>query len=131
MYRIPLPSTRRWIWLKNSAETIPENLSTGFLAGCKKQRLQSKDYIRFNTSNYTHIPCNHRSQGENCKGPENNTDSQAGRKRASQSHALFQHMENLPEMITGLLEEIDKERIGAVAASNRPRPVEGSYMPVF
>jgi N6-L-threonylcarbamoyladenine synthase len=54
-----------------------------------------------------------------------------GERGLRQSHALFQHMENLPEMIETLLQQVKKERIGAIAVSDRPRPVEGSYMPVF
>ncbi len=54
-----------------------------------------------------------------------------GERGLRQSHALFQHMENLPEMLLALFGEIDKNRIGAIAASDRPRPIEGSYMPVF
>jgi len=54
-----------------------------------------------------------------------------GERGLRQSHALFQHMENIPDLIRELFEKIDKSRIGAVAASGRPRPVEGSYMPVF
>ncbi len=47
-----------------------------------------------------------------------------------QSDALFQHVLHLPERI----EELPKgfgERVAAVAASTRPRAVEGSYMPCF
>lgn len=54
-----------------------------------------------------------------------------GERGLRQSHALFQHMENLPEMLLELFQDTDKNRIGAVAASGRPRPIEGSYMPVF
>ncbi len=54
-----------------------------------------------------------------------------GERGLRQSYALFQHMENIPEMLPELFGRIDKSRIGAVAASGRPRPVEGSYMPVF
>lgn len=54
-----------------------------------------------------------------------------GERGLRQSHALFQHMENLPEMLLTLFGDTDKNRIGAVAASGRPRPIEGSYMPVF
>lgn len=54
-----------------------------------------------------------------------------GERGLRQSDALFQHMENLPEMLLELFEQTDKDRIGAVSASSRPRPVEGSYMPVF
>lgn len=54
-----------------------------------------------------------------------------GERGLRQSDALFQHMENLPEMLLELFKQTDKNRIGAVSASSRPRPVEGSYMPVF
>jgi N6-L-threonylcarbamoyladenine synthase len=40
-------------------------------------------------------------------------------------------MENFPDLIRDLFERVDRSRIGAVAASGRPRPLEGSYMPVF
>lgn len=54
-----------------------------------------------------------------------------GERGLRQSHALFQHMENLPDMLMELYRQLDKDRIGAIAVSNRPRPIEGSYMPVF
>lgn len=54
-----------------------------------------------------------------------------GEKGLRQSYALFQHIENLPEMILNLFQEVDKNRIAAIACSDKPRPVEGSYMPVF
>ncbi len=53
-----------------------------------------------------------------------------GEKGLRQSDALFQHVKNLPE----LMEEVRKTfdgHISGVAYSSRPRPVEGSYMPVF
>ena len=40
-----------------------------------------------------------------------------GERGLRQSDALYQHMENLPEMILKLFEKIDKSRIGAIAAS--------------
>lgn len=54
-----------------------------------------------------------------------------GERGLRQSHALFQHMENLPELILSLFHETDRNKIAAVAASGKPRPVDGSYMPVF
>ncbi|MGI6748795.1 MAG: hypothetical protein ACOX4V_11300 [Anaerovoracaceae bacterium] len=54
-----------------------------------------------------------------------------GERGLRQSKALFQHMENLPDMVLDLFRRINRERIAAVAVSNKPRPVEGSYMPVF
>ena len=55
-----------------------------------------------------------------------------GERGLRQSEALFQHVNRLPEMLTRILsdEEI-RSGIGCVAVSSRPRPVEGSYMPVF
>lgn len=54
-----------------------------------------------------------------------------GERGLRQSHALFQHMENLPDIVLELYKQIDKNRIGAIAVSDRPRSIEGSYMPVF
>ncbi|MDO4482120.1 MAG: hypothetical protein Q4C14_05260 [Bacillota bacterium] len=54
-----------------------------------------------------------------------------GERGLRQSQALFEHIGNLPRIIEQL--EIQKKgcRICAVAVSERPRRVEGSYMPVF
>lgn len=54
-----------------------------------------------------------------------------GERGLRQSHALFQHMENLPLLLHEVLQEPFRSQIKAIAVSNRPRPVEGSYMPVF
>jgi N6-L-threonylcarbamoyladenine synthase len=54
-----------------------------------------------------------------------------GERGLRQSHALFQHVMNLPELTEQLMAEIKSCKICSVAASTRPRPVEGSYMPVF
>lgn len=50
-----------------------------------------------------------------------------GERGLRQSDALFQHVINLPH----LLEEAVLKDIGGVAVSIKPRPQEGSYMPVF
>ena len=60
-----------------------------------------------------------------------------GERGLRQSQALFEHISNLPEVLEELFrmaEEttgFDRRLIRAVAVSERPRPVEGSYMPVF
>ncbi|MBQ4504877.1 MAG: hypothetical protein II983_04320 [Firmicutes bacterium] len=53
-----------------------------------------------------------------------------GERGLRQSNALFQHQENLPNLLHRILPEY-RERIGAISVSSRPRPVDGSYMPVF
>ena len=54
-----------------------------------------------------------------------------GERGLRQSDALFQHMENLPVLLQEAFADGRNRGIRAVAFSDRPRPVEGSYMPVF
>ncbi len=59
-----------------------------------------------------------------------------GEKGLRQQEALFQHINRLPNMIRSMFTEMDltdKERysIDVVAVSDRPRNVDGSYMPCF
>ena len=51
-----------------------------------------------------------------------------GSRGMRQSDALFHHVQQLPELFERLGALRD---IGGIAVSARPRPVEGSYMPVF
>ncbi len=53
-----------------------------------------------------------------------------GERGLRQSDALFQHIQNLPELMAEMRTEFDGE-ITAAACSFRPRPEAGSYMPVF
>ena len=53
-----------------------------------------------------------------------------GMKGIRQSEALFQHMDNLPDLLKDILRKYGRN-LAAVCASAKPRPVEGSYMPVF
>lgn len=55
----------------------------------------------------------------------------AGEKGVRQSEGVFQHINNMGELFGDIREEIGSSEVVAVCASNRPRPVEGSYMPVF
>ena len=48
-----------------------------------------------------------------------------------QSDALFHHTAALPGMLAELGTEFDLTQISAVGVSEKPRPVEGSYMPCF
>lgn len=58
-------------------------------------------------------------------------DVPAGALGLRQSEALFQHVKRLPELFAKLREAGELGEIRAVAASTRPRAVEGSYMPCF
>ncbi|MGI9951540.1 O-sialoglycoprotein endopeptidase [Moorellaceae bacterium AZ2] len=48
-----------------------------------------------------------------------------------QSMAVFQHINNLPAIIERAFKAVPPGRIKGVAATAKPRPVAGSYMPVF
>ena len=54
-----------------------------------------------------------------------------GERGLRQSDALFQHTVNLPVLISKLKSEIGDADIEAFGVSNRPRNIEGSYMPCF
>ncbi len=55
----------------------------------------------------------------------------SGRLGLRQSEALFQHVKALPARMEELYAAGWLEKLEAVAASTRPRAVEGSYMPCF
>ena len=54
-----------------------------------------------------------------------------GQRGLQQSQALFQHVTRLPELVEKLMRAHPECEIAAVCVSTQPRPVEGSYMPVF
>lgn len=54
-----------------------------------------------------------------------------GERGLRQSDALFQHLENLPALLEEAFADGRADDICAVCSSDRPRPVKGSYMPVF
>lgn len=54
----------------------------------------------------------------------------AGERGLRQSDALFQHWNNLPVLMEPVLKEYSGQ-ISRICASTKPRPAEGSYMPVF
>lgn len=55
----------------------------------------------------------------------------SGERGLRQSDGVFQHIKNLPEIMQALMNSVQRENIAAVGVSVRPRPEEGSYMPVF
>jgi N6-L-threonylcarbamoyladenine synthase len=48
-----------------------------------------------------------------------------------QSEAFFLHSQSLPDMIKNLFDTINKDYVASISVSNKPRPLEDSYMPVF
>ena len=94
--------------------------------------MQNKDFVLgIDTSNYTTSLALTDLNGNIIIDSRKLLTVKQGERGLRQSHALFQHMENLPEMILDLYDREDKNQIAAIAVSSRPRPIEGSYMPVF
>ncbi len=59
-------------------------------------------------------------------------DVKHGERGLRQSEAFFQHVQKLPEAVEkAFSDENIRNNIGAIAVSSRPRPIGGSYMPVF
>ncbi|NLP44783.1 MAG: O-sialoglycoprotein endopeptidase [Peptococcaceae bacterium] len=54
----------------------------------------------------------------------------SGERGLAQSEAFFQHVQNLPSIIQSIPKSVWNQ-IAAVGVSTAPRPLEGSYMPVF
>ncbi len=54
-----------------------------------------------------------------------------GERGMRQSEAVFAHLQNLPVMLEKLNFDFSGKQLMAVAVAEIPRPVEGSYMPVF
>lgn len=54
-----------------------------------------------------------------------------GERGLRQSNALFQHVTKVSELLEQAMAHTDPASIISISVSNKPRPVEGSYMPVF
>ncbi len=54
-----------------------------------------------------------------------------GERGLRQSEALFKHIRRLPEMFNELSEQYDFRNLKGIGVSVHPRPIQGSYMPVF
>ena len=85
-------------------------------------------YLGFDTSNYTTSTALYTSEGEFSK--RKLLEVKPGELGLRQSEALFQHTRNIPLLIDELLCGFTDE-INAVGVSDRPRDIEGSYMPCF
>ncbi|WP_130863709.1 hypothetical protein [Bacilliculturomica massiliensis] len=87
--------------------------------------------LGLDTSNYTTSAAVTDAEGNIIRDLRRPLRVKQGERGLRQSDALFQHMENLPELLAEILDSPLREGIKAVCASEKPRPVEGSYMPVF
>ena len=91
----------------------------------------SRYTLGIDTSNYATSLAGFDTAGEVVCAKKRFLPVKAGQLGLRQSDALFHHTVALPEMMQELAQEFDLTQIDAVGVSQKPRPVEGSYMPCF
>jgi N6-L-threonylcarbamoyladenine synthase len=89
----------------------------------------TKVLLGIDTSNYRTSLCLAREDGQIVAEAKRLLHVKEGKRGLQQSEAVFQHVINLPEL-SEQMKLIDHE-IVAVCVSEKPRPVDLSYMPVF
>lgn len=82
------------------------------------------------TSNYTTSAALYQTAGSRMTQVKRLLPVKSGTVGLRQSDALFHHVRQLPELVEELREK-ERASVGCVAASDRPRRAEGSYMPCF
>lgn len=88
--------------------------------------------LGIDTSNYKTSVAVINTEGDIICNLQKYLDVKKGERGLRQSAALFQHVNNLPALIQTAFASIKEGgKIDCVCTSARPRPVEGSYMPVF
>ena len=89
--------------------------------------------LAFDTSAYTTSVAAVREDGSVLAEERRLLDVKKGDRGLRQSQAFFQHMANLPGLTSAVCHQLKEQgtEICAVSASSKPRPEEGSYMPVF
>ena len=88
-------------------------------------------YLGIDTSNYTTSVALYDSETGEMRQIKKLLPVKDGQLGLRQSDAVFHHTAQLHMLFSELTENIDANRIAAVGASVRPRPVCGSYMPCF
>ncbi|HKM29121.1 MAG TPA: hypothetical protein VJY37_05500 [Anaerovoracaceae bacterium] len=94
--------------------------------------MNNKLSLGIDTSNYKTSVAVVDSDGNIIKNYQQFLEVKKGERGLRQSTALFQHITNLPGIMDKVLaDEQIRRRIECVSVSDKPRPCEGSYMPVF
>ena len=93
--------------------------------------MSRKIVIGIDTSNYTTSYAIISETGELVANLKRPLPVKEGERGLRQSDAVFAHIKNLPELAKDARSYIKDAEILAVGVSERPRNVEGSYMPCF
>ncbi|MDO4288065.1 MAG: peptidase M22 [Eubacterium sp.] len=95
-------------------------------------RTEDRLSLGIDTSNYTTSIALARASGEVVYTAGKLLEVRAGERGLRQSEALYQHVVNFPELMANIPETFDLKRdLAVICYSDRPRPLEDSYMPVF
>lgn len=89
----------------------------------------TKVLLGIDTSNYRTSLCLAKEDGRIVAEAKRLLKVKEGKRGLQQSEAVFQHVMNLPELSEQL--KWNEHEIIAVCVSEKPRPVDQSYMPVF
>lgn len=92
--------------------------------------MNNKHFLGIDTSNYKTSIAVVNDKGEIICDLRKFLEVRQGERGLRQSDALFQHVKNLPELMEKKGIEFSG-KLDAIAYSSKPRPVDGSYMPVF
>lgn len=102
------------------------------LSAVKSMAKQQFAILGIDTSNYKTSVAIVDQDGKIICNEQQFLEVKKGERGLRQSTALFQHVNNLPKLIEKSFQSIpDNVEISGVSVSTRPRPVDGSYMPVF
>ena len=87
--------------------------------------------IGIDTSNYTTSLAAADQDGRIISDRRKLLTVKPGERGLRQQEAFFQHVANIPSLFDELITDIGDCKVDGISCSTRPRPVEGSYMPVF
>lgn len=88
-------------------------------------------FVGIDTSNYTTSLAIVDKSGELVANLKMPLPVKAGERGLRQSDAVFAHVKNLPKLLDAAERYLADSRVLAIGVSERPRNVEGSYMPCF
>lgn len=93
--------------------------------------MKNRIVLGIDTSNYTTSLSLMREDGALIANLKRPLPVRAGECGLRQSDAVFAHIKNIPDIMREARSLIDSSQILAVGVSERPRNVDGSYMPCF
>ena len=88
-------------------------------------------YLGLDTSNYTTSAALFDADSESVFQSKHLLPVKPGELGLRQSDAVFHHVKQLPQIIQGLNIPVSGIKLSGVGVSNRPRNIDGSYMPCF